>query len=736
MKKRSGCKETCRILVLCIVLLLTGCGKSKSEESLGKGRYMESCIDVSKDTSIPYSHFTVIPEGVPEKEDNGLYIVTYDANIMKLQADGSWEKRKLKWLEDIQEDFMYVSLIEGEDGKEYAITYVYAEDSPIQQKAVIFRRNGDKAEKIELPVLNKIGPSLNGIDIEDYDRPSYLYVFKDGKILLGFDTYCAIYGADGKEIISYEDVYGRSAVVYNNKLYVINNVNELGIYSIENKGLEKTIDIRSINEGIEIYLQDCGGLTVNKEGAIYLQNNNGVFKLKPNQLTWTKEIDGSLNSMMLQTGITCQLELDSNGKIYNVRQNKNTFLYELYAYEYDESVPSIPENTLRVYAMEDLDGVKAAIMRFQNENPSIRIEYMTNSSNNSSTKEDLVKNLNTELLAGKGPDIIILDGLNIDSYIEKGVLLDITDEVNKLIENNDLFPSIGDNYEGEGIIYAIPSRISIPVISGNPKAIEATYSLDQLAKYAEKSDKKIFGGIHDFDYCELMYILYKQYLFTEDGQLDKTKIKPFFENIKTIYEHSYIIKEEAWADKANSLYNIKDNSAELGFSILSSIRDVQEALSLINRADNTFTLVNGVYIPKDIIGINSHTANKELAIDFLKEMLSEKSQAYDVEEGLSINEKTVPQNNITYNPYEAVGVAMYTYTDMDGVYKKAAINFPGKKEMEQYAALYENLKSNFSAEFVLDDKMTQALMKFLSDDKTLEETIESVETFLELYTKE
>lgn len=524
-----------------------------------------------------------------------------------------------------------------------------------------------------------------GDDMEDYDKPSYLHVFKDGRILLAFDTYCAIYDEKGKEIISFEDVYGRSAVVYNNKLYVVDNVNELRIYSIENENVEKTVDLGSINKGIEIYPGDCVGLTVDKEGAVYLQNSNGVFKLMQNQSTWTTVIDGALNSMILGTEIICQLVVDDNGTIYNIRQDKDTFLFELYAYEYDESVPSVPNKTLRVYSLEELGGVKVAIMRFQNENPSVRIEYITNSGDDGSTKDDLIKNLNTELLAGKGPDIIMLDNLNIDSYIEKGVLLDITLEVNRLKENNNLFPTIVNDYTKYGILFAIPSRITLPVISGNKKAVEATSSLDQLANYAEASDNKMFGGIMDSDYCRLMYTLYKKDLFKEDGEVNKSKISPFFQNIKTVYDHSYIIKEgETWANNENSLYNIKDNAAELGSAMLSSIRDVQEALTLIQRADNTCYVVNGIYIPRDIIGINSHTANKELAIEFLKVMLSEESQVYDVEEGLSTSKKTVPQKKISYNSNGSEGVAMYSYVNVDGVNKKEVIKYPGEKEVKKY----------------------------------------------------
>jgi hypothetical protein len=36
-------------------------------------------------------------------------------------------------------------------------------------------------------------------------------------------------------------------------------------------------------------------------------------------------------------------------------------------------------------------------------------------------KEDYIRTLNTELLAGNGPDILVLNELPADSFVEKGV---------------------------------------------------------------------------------------------------------------------------------------------------------------------------------------------------------------------------------------------------------------------------------------------------------------------------
>ncbi len=54
---------------------------------------------------------------------------------------------------------------------------------------------------------------------------------------------------------------------------------------------------------------------------------------------------------------------------------------------------------------------------------------------NGVTANDAVKNLNTQLLAGKGPDMILLNGMPADAYIEKGILMDLSDFVAELPGN-------------------------------------------------------------------------------------------------------------------------------------------------------------------------------------------------------------------------------------------------------------------------------------------------------------
>ena len=60
---------------------------------------------------------------------------------------------------------------------------------------------------------------------------------------------------------------------------------------------------------------------------------------------------------------------------------------------------------------------------FQLEHPDVRVELIDGQiTSGSTTVSDTIRALNTALLGGNGADLLVLDGLPAESYIEKGIL--------------------------------------------------------------------------------------------------------------------------------------------------------------------------------------------------------------------------------------------------------------------------------------------------------------------------
>ena len=81
---------------------------------------------------------------------------------------------------------------------------------------------------------------------------------------------------------------------------------------------------------------------------------------------------------------------------------------------------------------------------------------------------DDIRTLNTELLSGNGADVLLLDGLPVDSYIEKGVLEDLTDLAADLTGQDSYLAEILKNTaQSGGKIYGMPLKFKIPILFGD-----------------------------------------------------------------------------------------------------------------------------------------------------------------------------------------------------------------------------------------------------------------------------
>ncbi len=82
---------------------------------------------------------------------------------------------------------------------------------------------------------------------------------------------------------------------------------------------------------------------------------------------------------------------------------------------------------LTVYSLKRNDLIIDMISEFQDQYPDIELIYETGEgADGSITMSDRIRALNARILAGDGPDVLLLDGLPVDSYIEKGILEDLT----------------------------------------------------------------------------------------------------------------------------------------------------------------------------------------------------------------------------------------------------------------------------------------------------------------------
>mgnify|MGYP002235248826 FL=1 len=124
----------------------------------------------------------------------------------------------------------------------------------------------------------------------------------------------------------------------------------------------------------------------------------------------------------------------------------------------------------------------------------MRVNFEVGTSGGASA-EDALRTLNTELVAGKGPDVLILDGMPLQSFIDKGVLA----ELSQVISADGLIPQVVDPMRTDGKLYAVPTRFTVPVLMGKPETLEGLDSLEALAAAVQDGPEALAasGDIND-----------------------------------------------------------------------------------------------------------------------------------------------------------------------------------------------------------------------------------------------
>ena len=237
-------------------------------------------------------------------------------------------------------------------------------------------------------------------------------------------------------------------------------------------------------------------------------------------------------------------------------------------YTYDPDIPSVPENQLVVYSLLENYTIRQAISSYAKEHPDTYVKYEIGLNyGDGTTQSDALKTLNTEIMAGNGPDVIILDGLSAESYIEKGLLEDISDVINPLVEDGTIFKNIAEAYTVDGKIYQFPTNFKFPILFGNKEDIANIQGLDSLVELTKKlstqTEKRVFSNY--FDAKGLVYSLYYLYgndWLNDDDTINEEALTNFFNKVKEMYvalqenEASYAKFME---DKYANSENIDDN---------------------------------------------------------------------------------------------------------------------------------------------------------------------------------
>ncbi|MFA9465831.1 MAG: extracellular solute-binding protein [Velocimicrobium sp.] len=730
------------IAIVIFVLLagiLSGCNGTKNNDEVNKGRYIEEEINLPEGEQII---------GLIQNKKNQieLFAIAYkneSTNYKKyiLQADGTWKSQNEKWLDAVNERYLSKTkydgvaekIILGEDGAYYALVKGYQES---ESKNFIFRST-DGAEdctEIEIPYLEGVASDDSGYKIHQWI--SDFSVLSNGTLVLndGYENCLLLFSPKGEELGKLTIEGQNSSMQAGNNIYVDEN-NIIGIKADSPEIL--VVDGESQKEIKSLELNQVEkGACVSKlsEGTLVLADKKGIHRMNEGGTLWQTVVDGDLNSMsMPNMYIKSFLVEEGDPEVYYIlyQTSDSDGGYSLIHYTYDDTIVSVPEEEVSVYSLQENATLRQAISLFQRKYPDVKVNYVVAMNEEETNSKECIKALNTELIAGNGADVLVLDGLPVESYIKQGVL----ENISSVCESADVLPNILKGYYDDKNVYEIPTKLVVPLITGEKEAVESAKSLHSIVEYERAHDEKLFvkGASYEEVAKVFLRMQFSSFL-TAQNTLDVENFTEYLEDLSYLRKSgALLLKEQGGYAFDSNAYELKIKKTNATWGDIYSMDTLFISEALFKEGGYTIGAIQNSFYGIGCMGINHATKNKKRAEDFLSFILSDEVQKTDVGDGLPVSKKSWDTLLQKEKKDMSYGIS---YKLEDGSYGMLEADYPSKESRAKFAAIVGTVSHATQDESTVMDMIMTELDGFFNGSKDIKQTIPTIESKVNTYLAE
>lgn len=335
------------------------------------------------------------------------------------------------------------------------------------------------------------------------------------------------------------------------------------------------------NGALDVFLSShsTGGLVMalgdrENEQILYMGCRTGLYRYIWGGSVIEQIADGQMTALGDTQRSPRALQVLDNGA-FRVMFSGN-YMVEMY---YDETLPARPAKELTVYSLEENGWIRYAGQLFQKEHPDVLVRYETGmDGDNAVSREDALRNLNTRLLAGDVPDVIVMDQMDIEQYADKGVLRELDGILQPYLDDGILYQNIveGMRMTEKNKIYSVPMMVYLPLWLGEKMYLDGEDSLEDIVAGMEKARQKHPEGA-------ILYTLYPKDVLLqtmpvclpawtgEDGSLDVEKLTAYYQAVRRMWEIDCAgfddAGREAWQKNNMEWYAPEDmDMADIGFN--------------------------------------------------------------------------------------------------------------------------------------------------------------------------
>ena len=708
------------IISILVLINITGCS-NKEDQSIQDTLILEEKIEISERINKIFK--------IAKVNDESLLILGSDNNdnlvYFKVNNDFEvWEKRDMDFIKSQIKDTTKIISADLNSNEEIVIHYL---------------DENNNSEKILLANINDY--ELSNLSLENKAKEVYINN-KDLVIQSESQEKLLHYNLkQGNLIREYKDIVIPKIQLSSNRLIIDDSDKDLiDIYDMETGEAIESVDILNDYNNYIIF-------TDNNSDDIYFKSDEGMYKYEydSNEVKLLFDID---NTQLNNTDIRLNkfLVLDDNNILAYGVDNEN--IDQLYKYTFGESKLQINvENNKEefvVYSLYENETIRNYILNFKYNYPQIDFKYTYGiSENNEINENDAILALNTELLSGKGPDILFLDYLNTDSYIEKQILENLNDIVAKNEES--LFNNIIVGYKNGEEIYCIPTAFSIPMIIG--QGVSDIKDLNSLILKCEENinNEEIILNISSAEeVIDTFYDIISTNILRDDKSLNFEAIKDSLNKLKKIYdltasnlsdyEEEIIQDNRQYIDNFLALYLVHKN-ANINICNINTYKDILFLSGIREQYNCEYSLWNSnnenYFKAKDIISVNSNSKNKSIAKEFVNSILN--GSFYNTElSNLSVNKDAFKSILYEIKDYDS-GVVIMDENGEGDLLEAIKLTENYIENITNYAS---SLNKVINSNSIILDKVKNEFISYIEGDINIEEAIDKINDNLEIYLSE
>lgn len=782
-----------------VVIFIGGCGTAESSDgassadggaggdvsSAAMGRYVEEVTDLSDKISGRSN-------GLYQLSNGNLLISDKSGEFMKTGDNGAiWMTDTRRWWSKMLEEGVYVmSMAVGPDNTVALIRQVDV-DTPEEEKEDGEESSSDGQSSYELnPQALIIKPDNTEIpvDVPITESEGYLYriyIADNGRIFISTMGGSVLYevkeDGNSEPFLALDD--GRPELIrFHGDLMLIDGHGYDGpvLYDmekeeyIEDKVLTEFVSTNYADRNDDYSRDDTYALYYFFSGddILYLAGEKGLYRHVIGGSVMEQIIDGNLCSL---GNPSYQLQ-----GMLPLENNEFLALFEgakMIHYVYDPDIPTKPSEKISVYALEDNETIRQAINLYQVRNPEVYIELELGMDGSSSvTKEDAVKSLNTKIMAGDGPDILLLDNMPLDSYMEKGLLLDLYPLLEEVSQNEPLFSNITEAMKKDGKIYAMPCEIRIPVMLADKKYISGVQDIEDIADMvealrADNPGKDVLGFCSEKGIMRLFSMACVPAWITENGELNQDAVVQFLKQTKRIYDaqmdglpdnviEDYEDLNEYYARYVGAVSYDDSDDVRTGTDAMSYLGSMTH---MVNGVFSVFDYWNGynmftsiqkvegfegtewttmkgqcgnVFWAETLLGISTASDHRERAEDFVKMCLGKENQT-SLYYGLPVNTVAFEEYMKPDGKIDEFGrCGSYILSNDEGLYIHLEIFWPDETLLAEFRKCMEELDTAYLKNDLIEYAVYDEGIAYIQGTKSLEEAMEGIEKKISLYMAE